>query len=56
MDYKRSKFGCLPGDIAKSLKIAMLEGKIKKPVAKSYKRDHVKKANRRFRKGNDVGT
>lgn len=40
--------GCLPGDIHKSKKIAMLEGE-STPVAKSYRKDFQKKANRNFR-------
>jgi len=57
--YKRSKFGCLPGDIPKRHKIAMLEGNVPVQVfpwqtisveaAKIYRRDHQKRANRRHR-------
>lgn len=61
--YKRSKFGCLPGDISKRHKIAMLE--TREPVqvwpwqviapyaAKVYRKDHQKRANRRFRHAAD---
>lgn len=45
--HKRTKFGMLPGDIPKHDKIALLEGKT--PLAKSYKKDFVRKANRRTR-------
>jgi hypothetical protein len=53
--------GCLPGDISKKFKIAMLEGDVPIQVfpwqiisavaAKSYRKDHHKKANRRHRRG-----
>lgn len=52
--------GELPGDIPRSSKIAMLERKapfyvwpwqeISVKCAKGYKRDHIKKANRRMRR------
>jgi hypothetical protein len=41
--------GCLPGDIYKTRKAAMLEGKDKRPCAKTYRKDFQKKANRKFR-------
>jgi hypothetical protein len=57
--YKYSKFGSLPGTITKWAKIYMLEHKepleytekhiINKNQIKSYKKEFVKKANRRFR-------
>ena len=57
--YKRAKFGCLPGDLSKRVKIAMLEGStpievfpwqiINDKCAKSYRKDFQKKANRKFR-------
>jgi hypothetical protein len=47
--YKRDKMGCLPGDICKGRKIAMLEGKDKSKCAKTYKKDFQKKTNRKFR-------
>lgn len=57
--YRRSKMGHLPGDLHKSDKIAMLEGDVPFEVfpwqtvgaacAKFYRRDHHRKANRRFR-------
>lgn len=60
-NYKRTKMGCLPGDISKQMKIAMLEGDVPIQVfewqtisaaaAKSYRKDHHKKANRRHRRG-----
>lgn len=46
--YKRNKMGCLPGDISKGKKIRMLEGE-NSTVAKSYRKDFQKKANRKFR-------
>lgn len=57
--HKRSKMGCLPGDIAKHFKIAMLEKDVPIKVfdwqiltvktAKSYRKDFQRKANRRWR-------
>ncbi len=57
--HKRSKFGDLPGDLSKQVKINMLEGNtpiqvfpwqtINDKCAKSYRKDFQKKANRRFR-------
>jgi hypothetical protein len=46
--HKRSKMGCLPGDLPKSKKIRMLEGE-DTPPAKTYRKDFQKKANRKFR-------
>ena len=46
--YKVTKMGELPGDIPRQQKIQMLENP-QTPCGKSYKKDHVKKANRRFR-------
>lgn len=46
--YKRSKMGHLPGNISKGKKVAMLEGE-NTNVAKSYRKDFQKKANRKFR-------
>ena len=61
--YKRSKFGCLPGDIPKRFKIAMLEKNvpiqvfpwqiISNKAAKTYRKDHQKKANRQHRHNAD---
>ena len=58
-NYKRSKMGCLPGDLPKRIKIAMLEGNvpirvfpwqiINAKAAKTFRKDHHKKAKRRFR-------
>lgn len=50
--YKHTKMGELPGDISRSKKIEMLENPATS-VARSYKKDHVKKANRRFRHNKD---
>jgi len=57
--HKRAKFGDLPGDLSKSIKIAMLEGNtpieafpwqiINDKCAKSYRKEFQKKANRKFR-------
>lgn len=47
--YKRTKMGCLPGDVSKGSKAKMLEGKSDSLGAKSYRKDFQKKANRRFR-------
>jgi hypothetical protein len=47
--YKRTKMGCLPGDISKGKKAAMLEGTDKSNCAKSYRKDFQKEANRKFR-------
>ena len=57
--YKRSKMGCLPGDVPKRYKIAMLEKDVPIQVwpwqiisdkaAKTYRKDHQKRANRRWR-------
>ena len=57
--YKRSKFGCLPGDIPKRYKIAMLESKspivvfpwqtISAYASKVYRKEHHKRAERRQR-------
>ena len=44
--------GCLPGDIYKTKKAAMLEGE-NTPCAKSYRKEFQKKANRRFRHNSD---
>lgn len=44
--------GELPGDFSRSKKIEMLENP-KYAVDHSYKNDHVKKANRRFRHNKD---
>jgi hypothetical protein len=46
--HKRTKFRCLPGDVWKGVKIAMLEGE-STPRAKSYRKLIQKKANRRTR-------
>jgi len=37
--HKRAKFGCLPGDVSKSRKIAMLEGESTSLGAKTYRKD-----------------
>lgn len=57
--YKRSKLRCLPGDVPKRYKIAMLEKDVPIRVlpwqiiscnaAKSYRKDHRKHTNRRWR-------
>jgi hypothetical protein len=57
--HKRAKFGCLPGDLPKRVKIAMLEGNtpievfswqiVNDKCGKSYRKDFQKKANRKFR-------
>jgi hypothetical protein len=49
--YKKSKMGCLPGDVWKGIKIAMLEDKLpgQGKRSKSYRKEQHKKANRRFR-------
>jgi len=61
--YKRSKMRCLPGDVHKSIKIAMLEKNvpievfpwqiISSKAAKVYRKEHQKKANRRHRHNAD---
>lgn len=52
--YKRTKMGALPGDWPRYYKIRMLEQGINPGpdgclTAKTFRRDFVKKANRRFR-------
>lgn len=59
--YKRCKMGMLPGDLSKRSKIRMLEGDVPftpfpwqivdRAAAKSYRKDHCRKANRRWRHG-----
>jgi hypothetical protein len=59
MNYKKSKMGQVPGDVSRWTKIKMLEDQtpirvtpwhtITEKCAKSFKKDHIKKANRRFR-------
>ena len=51
--HKQMKFGKLPGDKGLSAKIAMLEGKphpADEKCAKSFKKDFVKRANKRMRR------
>lgn len=48
--YKKTKMGDQPGDISIQSKAAMLEGKLDVDGAKVYKKEHVKKANRRLRR------
>ena len=48
--YRKSKFGCVPGDVYKGVKIAMLEGRHPdESRSKSFQREHHRRANRRFR-------
>jgi hypothetical protein len=57
--FKRCKVGDLPGDVPMRVKIAMLEGRVPIQVfpwqvmteaaAKSYRKDHHRKANKKFR-------
>ena len=65
MLFKKMKMGQLPGDLSRWTKIRMLEGDVPlalgeedaksfKKCAKSFKRDHVKRANRNFRRGNKM--
>lgn len=60
MNYKRTKFGELTGDVSREAKIKMLEKKqeffvwpwqlITLTTIKSFRKEYRKKANRRFRK------
>ena len=51
--HKRTKMGCLPGDVSKGSKAKILEGKSDSLGAKTYRKDFQKKANRRFRHNTD---
>lgn len=48
--HKRTKFGMLPGDLGLGTKIACIEGRGSLPFAKTFKRDFVRMANRRWRR------
>lgn len=44
--YRKSKFGCVPGDVYKGVKIAMLEGRHPdESRSKSFQREHHRRAN-----------
>lgn len=51
-DHKKTKMGHVPGDVSIQFKAAMLEGKVDPSDARrarGYKKDHIRKANRRMR-------